>query len=109
MAALTIVQPTAGGTVSTAATGSASDTIAGIGAAGVYLIATCTSATANTVTISDAGRSPAGNPATTTGVSVSGNTSKAFYISPSQINTSTGLVTVTATPATSLTYQVFPA
>jgi hypothetical protein len=44
-----------------------------------------------------------------TGVATVATGQKAFYISPSQVNVGTGLVTVTASPATALTYVLVPA
>lgn len=110
MAALVMTTPVAGGAAVTINTASVSDTLtqAQIGAQGVNLIA-ITAGTINTITISDSGTTPAGNPATTTGVATVATGAKAFYISPSQVNLLTGLVTITASPATALTYHVFPA
>lgn len=110
MAALTMSVPTIGGTAVTINTGTASDTVTQtqLGSQGINLLA-ITAGTINTITISDAGLSPASNPATPAGVATVATGQKAFYISPSQVNLGTGLVTITASPATALTYVVLPA
>lgn len=110
MALLTAVRPTAGGTTSTAATVTSSDTISAndIGARGAYLVVTNGGASPITVTVSDSSLTPVGNAATTTAVSVANATSKAFYISPAAVNLSTNVVTVAFSATTSVTYQLFP-
>jgi hypothetical protein len=110
MAALTMTQPVTTGAAVTINAASASDTITQtqLGTQGINLIA-ITTGTICTITISDAGTSPAGNPATTSGVATAATGAKAFFISPSQVNLGTGLVTIGASPATGLTYHVFPA
>jgi len=110
MAALTLWNPTTGGTAVTPATASGSDTIsqAQLGTSGVNLIVQ-TTGTICTITISDASLTPgASNPATVTGVATVATGVKAFYISPAQCAPG-GNVTITATPITGLTYQVYPA
>jgi len=111
MAALTMSVPTSGGTAVTINTASASDTvnISQLGAQGCNLIAV-TAGTINTITISDSSLTPgASNPATVTGVATVATGAKAFYISPQQVNLGTGNVTITASPATALTYYLLPA
>jgi hypothetical protein len=110
MAALTMTVPVATGAAVTINTGTASDTItqAQLGSQGCNLIA-ITAGTINTITISDAGTTPASNPATVTGVATVATGQKVFFISPSQVNLGTGLVTVTSTPTTALTYVLVPA
>jgi hypothetical protein len=110
MAALTMTTPVSTGAAVTINTGTASDTITAtqLGTQGCNLIA-ITAGTINTITISDAGVTPANNPATVTGVATVATGQKVFYISPSQVNVGTGLVTITAAPATSLTYVLVPA
>lgn len=110
MAALTAIQPVAGGVSSAGAAVSASDTISNAftGSRGAYLEIINGGGSPDTVTISDAGSTPAGNPATTTGVSVTNGTSKIFFISPYAYNVSTGNVTVTHSFTTTVTYKLYP-
>jgi hypothetical protein len=110
MAALTMTTPVSTGAAVTINTASASDTITQtqLGTQGCNLVV-ITAGTINTITISDAGTSPANNPATVTGVATVATGAKVFYISPSQVNLGTGLVTITSTPTTALTYHVYPA
>jgi hypothetical protein len=101
--------PVTGGTAVTSNTATASDTITTtqLGNQGVNLIVR-TAGTINTITISDAGLSPAANAVTPVGVATVATGTKAFYISPAQA-TSAGFVTITSTPTTALTYEVYPA
>lgn len=111
MAALTLQTPTGpGGAVVTANAASASDTItqAQLGTAGV-LLRIATSGTLSNVTISDSGTTPANNPATVTAVALSATQIKVVYIAPSQVNLGTGVVTITSSSQTGLTYEVYPA
>jgi hypothetical protein len=64
----------------------------------------------DTVTISDFGTTSAGNalPSNTYTVTVANGTSKIIFIKPSQVNPTTGLVTVTHSFTTSVTYQLYP-
>lgn len=110
MAALVMTTPTASGAAITINTATASDTITQtqLGAQGCNLIVV-TAGTINTITISDGGSTPASNPATVSGVATVATGQKVFYVSPSQVNLGTGLVTVTAAPNTALTYVLVPA
>lgn len=110
MAALVMSTPTTGGAAVTSNTATASDTVTvgQLGTQGVNLLVQSTG-TICTITISDSGATPAGNPATVTGVATVATGFKAFYIAPAQANLGSGLVTITATPITGLFYQVFPA
>ncbi len=110
MALLTATRPTAGGTVIAGAAVSSSDTISvgDLGALGAYLIVANGGVGSINVTISDSGATPAGNSATTAAVAVTNGTSKAFYINPKAANPSTGVVTVTFSGTTSVTYQLIP-
>lgn len=110
MAALTSIQPVAGGVSSAGAAVSASDTIsqAQLGTRGAYLEIVNGGGSSDTVTISDSGLTDAGNPATVTGVAVANGTSKIFYVSPAAVNLSTGVVTVTHSFTTSVTYKLYP-
>jgi hypothetical protein len=114
MAAMTAVQPTAAGVVTTSGTAvSASDTIAStlLGSKGIYLEILNGSASVDTMTISDSGVTPAGNIAGTGGtytVVVTNATNKIFYISPAQVNLSTGNVTITHSQVTTVSYKLYP-
>ena len=109
MGALVMSTPARTGGAVTVNTGTASDTITKeqLGSVGCVLVAV-TAGTINTITVSDAGKSPAGNAAAPVGQATVATGVKAFYISPSQAD-SGGLVTVTAAPATALTYHLYPA
>lgn len=110
MALMNVTRPTAGGATIAGAAVSSSDTIASsdLGTRGAYLIVTNGGGGSINVTISDSGLTPAGNAATTAAVAVANGTSKAFFISPAAANTSTGVVTVTFSGTTSVTYQLLP-
>ena len=110
MALMTAVRPTAGGTTIAGAAVSSSDTISAndLGSRGAYLVVTNGGGSAITVTVSDAGRTPASNAATTTAVSVPNGTSKVFYISPAAVDFNTNVVTVAFSGITSVTYQLLP-
>lgn len=110
MAALTATQPTAAGATYALAAVSASDTIsqAQLGSNGAYLIVTNGGGSPDTVAISDGGSTPAGNAGASSGGSVTNATSKVFYISPRAVNLSTGVVTVTHSFTTSVTYALLP-
>ena len=110
MAALTLSVPTTAGVIVTQNAASASDTItqAQLGTQGVNLRIS-TAGTGSTVTVSDGGTTPANNPGTPTGVVMAATQIRYVYISPSQVNLGTGLVTITSTSQTNLFYEVVPA
>ena len=110
MAALTMSVPTAAGTVVTSNAATASDTItqAQLGTQGVN-IRIATSGTTSNVTISDSGTTPASNPAQVSAIAMGATQVRIAYISPAQVNLSTGLVTITSSSQTGLTYEVYPA
>lgn len=112
MAALSAITPTNLGTVNAGAAVSASDTIAQsvLGPKGAYLEIINGGASPDTVTISDSGTTPAGNALATGSVtdSVTNGTSQIFYISPTQVNPSTGLITITHSFTTTVTYKLYP-
>lgn len=112
MAALTAVTPTNSGTVTAPVNVSASDTIAQaqLGSLGAYLYINNGNASSDTVTISDAGLTPAGNPLASGSISdvVANGTAQIYVIRPSQVNPSTGLVTITHTTTATVTCQVWP-
>lgn len=110
MAALTATTPVSTGVTYAGAAVSSSDTISAtqLGAYGAYLVVINAGASPDTVAISDSGSTPAGNAGTSSGGSVTNATSKVFYISPRAVNVSTGLVTVTHSFTTSVTYVLLP-
>lgn len=110
MALLTATRPTAAGVVWTPAAVSASDTIAAgdLGSLGAYLVIINGGGSPDNVTVSDAGNTPAGNPATTTANAVANGTTEVMYISPNGVNPSTGLKTVAHSFITSVTYVLLP-
>jgi hypothetical protein len=110
MAALTATTPTATGTTWTPAAVAASDTISSaiLGTRGAVLVVINGGGSSDNVTVSDSSLTPGGNPATTAAVAVANGTTKAIYISPAKVNTATGVVTVTHSFTTSVTYVLLP-
>jgi hypothetical protein len=112
VAALTAITPVVTGVADAGLAVSASDTIdqATLGARGAYLGITNAGGSSDTVTISDFGTTSAGNalPSNTYTVTVANGTSKIIFIKPSQVNPTTGLVTVAHSFTTSVTYQLYP-
>ncbi len=112
MAALVAITPTNLGTVNAGAAVASTDTIAQsvLGPKGAYLEIINGNASSDIVTISDSGATAAGNALSTGSVTdtVVNGTSQIFYISPTQVNPSTGLVTVTHTVTATVTYKLYP-
>lgn len=111
MAALTATRGTPTGATASAGSVSASDTIssAQLGQYGADLIIINGGASSDTVAISDAGRTPAGNGAgSTSGGAVANGASKSFHISRQAVDPTTQLVTVTHTYTTTVTYYLIP-
>lgn len=110
MAALSATVPTSTGVVATPAAVSASDTISAalLGSKGAHLHIINGGASPDVVAISDSGLTPAGNAGTSSGGSVTNATTKIFYISPKAVNPSTGVVTITNSFITTVTYLLFP-
>ena len=110
MAALSATTPTNTGTATSGAAVAASDTIstAVMGQRGAYLEIINGGGSSDSITITDAGSTPAGNAVTTVAGSVANGASKAFYIHREQANPATGLVTVTHSFTTSVTYKLYP-
>ena len=108
MGALTAVTPTRTGVAVTGNNVASSDTIAAalLGTKGANLEILNGSASADNMTISDAGSSPAGTPATSYPGTVAAGQNKVFYIAPSQADPTTGLVTVTHSQTTTVTYKL---
>lgn len=105
MALLTAISPTAAGSAWSPAAVSASDTIAAadLGSRGAYLVVINGGASPDTVTVVDASLTPAGNAASNLTNSVTNATTEVMYISPSTVNTSTGVTTVQHSFTTSVT------
>jgi len=105
MALLTAITPTAAGVVWSPAAVSASDTIAAadLGTKGAYLVVINGGASPDTVTVVDAGLTPAGNAATNLTNSVTNATTEIMYIPPTVVNLATGLATVTHSFTTTVT------
>jgi hypothetical protein len=112
VAALSAVTPTNSGTVTAGAAVASSDTIATsvMGSVGVYLLLTNGGGSPDTVTISDAGLTPSGNPLATGSISdtLTNGTSQIYVVRVNQANPATNLVTVTHSFTTSVTYQMWP-
>lgn len=110
MAALTATQPTAAGVAWTPAAVSSSDTIAAsiLGQLGAYLVIINGGASPDNITVSDGGFSPAGNAGTALANTVTNGTTEVMYISPRSVNLSTGVVTVTHSFTTTVTYVLLP-
>jgi hypothetical protein len=111
MAALSAVTPTVAGVLSAPGNVAASDTIArsAIGPNGAVLEIINGNASSDTMTISDAGLTPAGNALTggTFSATVVNGTSRSFLIRSDQFDPTTNLVTVTHTQTTTVTYKLF--
>lgn len=112
MAALTAITPINAGTLNAGAAVAASDTIATsvMGTNGCYLEIINGNASPDSMTISDAGSTPSGNALSggTYAVSVTNATSKIFRILRGQASPSTGLVTVTHSVTSTVTYKLYP-
>jgi hypothetical protein len=112
MAALSATTPTLAGVAAAPGNVASSDTIAQalLGSKGAYLKIINGNASSDSMTISDNGSTDAGNslPSNTYSSSVTNGTSKWFYISPFQVNPSTGVVTITHSVTTTVTYELLP-
>ncbi|HWB36615.1 MAG TPA: hypothetical protein VHA75_11380 [Rugosimonospora sp.] len=110
MGALTAVRGSRGGTTVTAGAVSSSDTIsvAELGRLGAELIIVNGGGSSDTVAISDAGKTPSGGAGASGGGAVANGTAKAFFVSREQADPDTGLVTVTHSFTTSVTYWLVP-
>lgn len=113
MAALSATIPTLSGATTTGAAVAASDTIAQsvLGARGAYLEVINGGGSTDNITISDHGTTRAGNALASnavSGLSVANGASKVFWVKPEAVNPSTGLVTITHSFTTSVTYKLYP-
>lgn len=112
MAALTAVTPVVTGVATPGAAVSASDTIdqSLLGGRGAYLEILNAGGSSDTVTIKDFGTTDAGNSLASNQytVTVANGTNKVIWIKPYQVDPSTGLVTVTHSFTTTVTYKLYP-
>lgn len=112
MAALTAISPANTGTASAGAAVAASDTVAQslLGQRGAFLEILNGGGSVDNITISDHGTTPAGNALTgnTISGSVTNGTNKIFYLRQDQVNPATGLITITHSFTTSVTYKLYP-
>jgi hypothetical protein len=111
MAALTAFTPAVTGTTNAGVAVAASDTIDAsiLGNRGAYLEIINGGGSSDTVTIKDFGTTRAGNALTSNQftVTVANGTSKVIWIRPEQVDPSTGLVTVTHSFTTTVTYKLY--
>lgn len=109
MAAMTATTPTRTGTATSGAAVSASDTIAAsiLGANGALLEIINGGGSPDNMTISDATVTATGAAAASNAPSVTNGTSKVFLVKPAQAD-ATGVVTVTHSFTTSVTYKLYP-
>jgi hypothetical protein len=111
MAAIPLIVPAPGaGTVVTATTPTASDTIsvALLGDQGGNLRVQTTGTLSN-LTISDSGSTPAGNATTATAVAMSATQIRNVFISPKRADPNTGLITITSSSQAGMSYELYPA
>lgn len=110
MAALSATTPARTGTTTSGAAVAATDTITSsiLGSFGAFLEVINGNAASDTVTISDASTTITGATAAAGGGSVTNGTSKIFKIFPQQADGTTGLVTITHSVTTTVTYKLYP-
>lgn len=114
MAAVVAIVPTNAGATSAGSAVAASDTIdqSIMGTLGGYLEILNGSGSTDNMTISDHGQTAAGNALGSNQISpaptVGATSNKTFFIRRSQVNPATGLVTVTHSQTTTVTYKFFP-
>ena len=112
MAALTSTVPVVTGTTTTGAAVSASDTVDAsiLGQRGAYFEVINAGGSSDTVTIKDFSFTDAGNqlPSQQYTVSVANGTSKVIHLKPFQVDPTTGLITITHSFTTSVTYKLYP-
>lgn len=110
MALLTATRPTAAGVAWSPAAVSGTDTIAAadLGTIGAYLVIINGNASSDTVTVQDAGLTPAGNAATNLTNSVTNGTTEVMFIPRSTVNPSTQVTTITHSVTPSVTYVLLP-
>lgn len=110
MAALVATTPTRAGVLSSGAAVAASDTIAAalLGVNGAILEIINGNAAPDVMAISDASLTPSGAAAAALAPTVTNATSKVFLISPRMADPVNGLVTITHSVTTTVTYKLYP-
>lgn len=113
MAALSAITPTNTGTSSAGAAVAASDTVAQalLGPRGATLEIINAGAGTDTMSISDHGSTGAGNQLTSNTIAATvanGGASKYFRLTNEQVNPATGLITITHSQPTGVTYKLVP-
>lgn len=110
MAALSATTPARTGTTVAGAAVAASDTIAKsiLGSKGALLEIINGNASSDDVTISDASVTSTGAAATAVAATLTTGTNKIFKILPEQAAAGTGLVTVTHSVTSTVTYKLYP-
>lgn len=110
MAALASTTPTRAGVAWSPAAVSASDTISQtqLGVNGAWLVIINGGGSSDTVTVGDAGLTPAGTAAAAYTNPVANGTSEIMYLSPKLIDPNVGTLTVTHSFTTSVTYVLLP-
>jgi hypothetical protein len=110
VAALSSLVPTAAGIAWVPAAVSASDTVtaAQLGSLGAFLLIINGGGSSDTVGYTDPGATPAGTAAAAYTNAVANGTSEIMYLSPKLVNTTTGLLTLTHSFITSVTYVLLP-
>jgi hypothetical protein len=110
MTALTVTTPARGGTVIAGAAVSTSDTLtrAALGNKGVNLEIINGNAATNTVTISDSSTTAEGAPTAAISATIAPSTSQVFKVLPAQLHPTTGVVTITNSVTTTVTYKATP-
>jgi hypothetical protein len=108
--AYSLTTPARGGTVIAGAAVSTSDTIsrAVLGTKGVNLKIINGNAATNTVTISDSSTTTEGAPAASISATIAPSTSQVFKVVPAQLHPTNGVVTVTNSVTTTVTYEMTP-
>lgn len=110
MALLSATRPTIAGVAWSPAAVSSSDTISAndLGTQGAFLVIINGGGSSDTVAVVDPGTTPAGSAATNPSNAVANGTTEVMRISPQFVNPTTGLVTVTHSFTTSVTYVLLP-
>jgi hypothetical protein len=110
MAALTATAPTRAGVVTSGTAVAASDTVTvGVmGPRGAYLEILNGNASPDAMTISDATVTSSGATATALAPTVTNATSKVFKLTPDMADPVTGLVTITHSVTSTVTYKLYP-
>jgi hypothetical protein len=107
---LAVTTPARTGTTITGASVSTSDAISRsvLGSRGVNLEIINGNAATNTVTISDDSTTAEGAPAAAISVTIAPSANKVFKVMPAQCHPTTGVVTVTNSVTTTVTYKMTP-